>query len=154
MGNSNDLCGRTCTICHQRITKLSDLELDHTKPFSKGGKKLVLAHRDCNRMKASGSLRKIQKTLGIKTKKRRRTKKRKRKAKPRGPYWVDPLIGKKRPSGLKGGSKCGKKEGSKNIPWNDKGRFYRRWQEGYWYCFTSRFLWEKEKKKVRVRVFS
>ena len=94
------ICGRTCTICHQRITKLSDLELDHTKPFSKGGKKLALAHRDCNRMKASGSLRKIQKTLGIKTKKKRRTKKRKRKAKPQGPYWVDPFTGKKRPLGL------------------------------------------------------
>lgn len=94
------ICGRTCTICHQRITKLSDLELDHTKPFSKGGKKLALAHRDCNRMKASGSLRKIQKTLGIKTKKKRRTKKRKRKAKPRGPYWVDPFTRKKRPLGL------------------------------------------------------
>ena len=66
------ICGRTCTICHQRITKLSDLEIDHTKPFSKGGKKLALAHRDCNRMKASGSLRKIQKTFGIKTKKKRK----------------------------------------------------------------------------------
>lgn len=90
--------GRTCSICHRRITKLSDLELNHTKPFSKGGKKLALAHRDCNRMKASGSLRKIQKTLGIKTKKPKkkgRTKKRKRKAQPRGPYWVNPFTGKK-----------------------------------------------------------
>ncbi len=93
------ICGRTCSICHRRITKLSDLELDHTKPFSKGGKKLALAHRDCNRMKASGSLRKIQTTLGIKTKKKPkkkgRTKKRKRKARPRGQYWVNLVSGKK-----------------------------------------------------------
>jgi len=92
--------GRTCSICHRRITKLSNLELDHTKSFSKGGKKLALAHRDCNRMKASGSLRKIQKTLGIKTKKKpkkKRTKKRKRKARHRGFYWVNPLTGKKEP---------------------------------------------------------
>ncbi len=73
--------GRTCSICHQRITKLSDLELDHTKSFSKGGKKLALAHKDCNRMKASGSLRKIQKALGIKTKKRRRKKRIKKRIK-------------------------------------------------------------------------
>jgi len=71
------LYGRTCSICHRRITKLSDLELDHTKPYSKGGKKLALAHRDCNRMKSSGSLRKIQKTLGIKTSKGKRKKKKK-----------------------------------------------------------------------------
>jgi len=94
------ICGRTCSICHRRITKLSDLELAHKKPFSKGGKKLVLAHRDCNRMKASGSLRKIQKTLGIKTKKKPkkkgRTKKRKRKARPRDPYWVNLFTGKKK----------------------------------------------------------
>lgn len=72
------ICGRTCSICHQRITKLSDLELDHTKAFSKGGKKLALAHRDCNRMKASGSLREIQERLGIKTKKKRKRRKKKR----------------------------------------------------------------------------
>ena len=35
--------GRTCSICHLKITKMSDLELDHTKPYSKGGKKLALA---------------------------------------------------------------------------------------------------------------
>jgi len=94
--------GRTCNICHQKITKLSDLELDHTKAFSKGGKKLALAHRDCNRMKASGSLRKIQKELGIKTKKRTKrkggTKKRKKKAtRSKGMYWVNPFTGKKEP---------------------------------------------------------
>ena len=74
------LYGRTCSICHHRITKMSDLELDHTKTYSKGGKKLALAHRDCNRMKASGSLRKIQKALGHKIT-TRKAKKRKTKRK-------------------------------------------------------------------------
>jgi len=64
--------GRTCSICGEKITKLSDLELDHTKPYSKGGTKLALAHRDCNRMKGRGSLRKIQRTLGLKTTKKKR----------------------------------------------------------------------------------
>lgn len=74
------LYGRTCSICHQRITKLSDLELDHTKAHSKGGRKLALAHRDCNRMKASGSLGKIQKAMGFKkTKKKNRPRKTKKK---------------------------------------------------------------------------
>lgn len=70
--------GRACSICHKKITRLSDLQLDHTKPYSKGGTKLNLAHSHCNRMKASGSLRKIQKVLGIKNKKQRN-----RKGKPR-----------------------------------------------------------------------
>ena len=66
--------GRTCSICGLKITSFSDLELDHTKAFSKGGKKLALAHRICNRMKSSGSLKKIQKTLGIKKKSTKRRK--------------------------------------------------------------------------------
>jgi len=73
--------GRTCSICHEKITKLSDMELDHTRPYSKDGTKLALAHKDCNRLKSSGSLRKIQKTLGIKTKKKK-TKKKPTKRKP------------------------------------------------------------------------
>lgn len=70
--------GRKCSICGYKITKLSDLELDHTKAYSKGGTKLALAHKECNRLKGSGSLRKIQKTLGLKTKKKpaKKTKKR------------------------------------------------------------------------------
>jgi 5-methylcytosine-specific restriction endonuclease McrA len=86
--------GRTCSICHRRITRLSDLELDHTKPFSKGGKKLALAHRDCNRMKASGSLRKIQTTLGIKTKKTRRKRVKKKSGKK---YYIEPITGMRVP---------------------------------------------------------
>jgi hypothetical protein len=72
--------GRTCHICHQRITKMSDLELDHRKAFSKGGTKFFLAHRECNRMKGNKSLAYVQKRLGIKsgTKKPRARRKKKR----------------------------------------------------------------------------
>lgn len=69
--------GRTCSICHEKITKLSELELDHTKAYSKGGTKLALAHKDCNRRKSSGSLKQMQERLGIKSK----TKKKKAKKK-------------------------------------------------------------------------
>ena len=58
--------GRTCNICHQKISKMSDLELDHTIPYSKGGKKLALAHKECNRMKGSKQLKYIQKRMGFK----------------------------------------------------------------------------------------
>lgn len=67
--------GRKCNICHQTITKLSDLELDHIRAGSKGGKKLALAHKDCNRLKSNKSLNQIQKLLGIKTTKRKAVKK-------------------------------------------------------------------------------
>lgn len=60
------LYGRTCHICGQRITKISDLELDHRRAFAKGGSKLYLAHRDCNRKKGSKSLSEVQKRLGLK----------------------------------------------------------------------------------------
>lgn len=70
-----NIYGRTCSICHRKITKLSDLELDHGRAHSKGGTRLALAHKICNRLKSSGSLRQIQKTLGIKTKKKKTTKK-------------------------------------------------------------------------------
>jgi len=73
--------GRTCSICHKKITRISDLELDHTKPLSKGGVKQALAHKLCNRMKASGSLTKIQKTMGFKTTRRKRQSKTKPKKK-------------------------------------------------------------------------
>jgi len=60
--------------------------LDHTRPYSKGGTKLALAHKDCNRVKSSGSLGKIQKTLGIKTTKRKTAKKKPTKRKPSNPW--------------------------------------------------------------------
>jgi hypothetical protein len=55
------------------------LEFDHTKAYSKGGKKQALAHKICNRMKASGSLSQIQKRMGFKTTKRKKIAKKKRK---------------------------------------------------------------------------
>ena len=75
------LFGRVCSICHEKITKASDLELDHTKPFKSGRRKLSLAHKLCNRMKHSGSLDKIQRELGLKrtTKRHKKTKRRKKK---------------------------------------------------------------------------
>ena len=61
--------GRTCNICGAEIIKLSDLELDHTIPFSKGGEIMVLAHRDCNRMKGSKNLSYIQSKMKFNPKK-------------------------------------------------------------------------------------
>lgn len=72
--------GRTCSICHRKITKMSELEFDHTKPYSKGGRKLALAHVHCNRMKGSKNLREVQTKLRIKTAK---PKKKIRKARPK-----------------------------------------------------------------------
>ena len=60
------LYGRKCSICGQRIMKQSDMELDHKHPYSKGGTKMNLAHKECNRMKGSKSLRNIQKKMGFK----------------------------------------------------------------------------------------
>ncbi len=69
---------KTCNICHKRITKFNDMELDHVRAASKGGKKLAMVHKDCNRMKSSGSLKEIQKRLGVKTRGTRKKTKRKR----------------------------------------------------------------------------
>ena len=57
------LYGRKCNICGQRITKQSELELDHTKAYSKGGTKMNLAHKECNRMKGAKGLKHIQKKV-------------------------------------------------------------------------------------------
>jgi len=83
-----NIYGRTCSICHRKITKLSDLELDHTKAYSKGGTKIALAHKDCNRLKSSGSLRQIQNKLGIKTKSKSKKKTTKRKKKAQAPLEI------------------------------------------------------------------
>lgn len=83
--------GRTCNICHNRIQKLSDLELDHTRARSKGGTKLALAHKECNRLKSSGGLTKIQKTLGIYRSKKRKTKPKKRKSKKQNTMFGFPI---------------------------------------------------------------
>ncbi len=86
-----NIYSRTCSICHRKITKLSDLELDHSRAHSKGGIKLAFAHKDCNRLKSSGSLRQIQKRLGIKTKKGKTTKKKSVKRKSTNPWDIKPL---------------------------------------------------------------
>ncbi|MFH0701470.1 MAG: HNH endonuclease signature motif containing protein [Candidatus Woesearchaeota archaeon] len=61
------LYGRKCHICTEKIYKMSNLELDHIIPYSQGGKKMNLAHRDCNRMKGSKSLKDVQKKMIFKT---------------------------------------------------------------------------------------
>lgn len=74
-----EMYGRKCSICSGRITKLSDLELDHTRPYSQGGSKMNLAHRDCNRMKGTKSLSHVQTKMGFKkTVTRKPTKKRRK----------------------------------------------------------------------------
>ena len=74
--------GRTCHICGKKITKISDLQLDHTKPYSKGGTKLALAHSLCNRMKGSKNLKQVQTKLKLKTtKQKKKTRKTKTKNK-------------------------------------------------------------------------
>lgn len=50
-------------------------------------------------MKASGGLRKIQKTLGIKTKKKRKRRKKKRRPARRKEYYTEPITGKRIPEG-------------------------------------------------------
>ena len=61
--------GRKCSICGVRIIKKSDMELDNTQPYSKGGSKMNLAHRDCNRMKGSRNLKHVQTKMGFTKKK-------------------------------------------------------------------------------------
>jgi 5-methylcytosine-specific restriction endonuclease McrA len=64
--------GRTCSICGEKIKKLSDLEMDHTRAHSKGGTKLNLAHRLCNRIKSNKGLSQVQTQLGLKTRKHKK----------------------------------------------------------------------------------
>lgn len=81
------LYGRTCNICHQRITKMSELELDHTRAHSKGGKRMALAHGICNRMKRTKSLGYVQKKmLGVKPSKRKTTKRKRKRTKAYNPF--------------------------------------------------------------------
>ena len=86
------LCSKICSICHEKITKASDMELDHTRAYSKGGTKLAFAHRACNRIKGSGSLGRAQKLLGIKTKKKNTIRKKKTtKRKPSTRWGIQPI---------------------------------------------------------------
>ena len=78
--------GRNCSICNEKIKNISDLELDHTRAYSKGGKKLRLAHKLCNRMKGSKSLKHVQKRMGFKTSSTKRKTKNKRTRKSNNPF--------------------------------------------------------------------
>ena len=86
------LYGKKCSICHEKITKMSDLELDHTKSFKSGGKKQALAHKHCNRMKASGSLGKIQRELGLKRKSNKKKPKRVNRRRKSKSIWDTPPL--------------------------------------------------------------
>jgi 5-methylcytosine-specific restriction endonuclease McrA len=85
--------GRKCHICSGRITKQSDMELDHKRPYTKGGTKMNLAHRDCNRMKGSKSLKHVQSkmALGKKNKKAKTKKKKRSKRKPKNLFGIGPV---------------------------------------------------------------
>ena len=85
-----EIYGNTCSICGKKIEKMSDLELDHTNPYSKGGRKMNYAHRDCNRMKGSRGLKDVQKKMGFKTTKKTKSKPKKktRKKKTASPFDV------------------------------------------------------------------
>ena len=86
------LYGRKCNICGEVITKLSDLELDHTHPYVKGGTKMNLAHRDCNRMKGSKSLKQIQKKMALKpAKTQKKTTKKKATKRQSSPFGIEPI---------------------------------------------------------------
>ena len=39
---------RTCYLCNKKINKISEVELDHVKPKSKGGKIVKVSHHFCN----------------------------------------------------------------------------------------------------------
>lgn len=76
-----EIYGRKCHICGHKITKMSDMELDHKHPYKSGGKIMNLTHRWCNKIKGAKGLRHIQKKMGFKVAKRKtRSDKGKRKA--------------------------------------------------------------------------
>jgi len=76
------LYGRKCSICGGKIIKQSDMELDHTHPYSKGGGKMNLAHKDCNRIKGSKSLKHIQKKWLLKQQRKKQLRKNQLKKEP------------------------------------------------------------------------
>ena len=41
-------CDKICNICHKKINKMSELDLDRTKIYPNSKKKLVFAHHQCN----------------------------------------------------------------------------------------------------------
>lgn len=83
-----------CHICKQKISSLTEAELDHIRAHAKGGTAVSWTHRACNRMKGKKSLSQIQKELGVKRVVKKRKKKATRKTE-QNDYWVNPLTGKK-----------------------------------------------------------
>ena len=67
-----DIHPHICHICNQRISRISEAELDHVRAHAKGGATMLLAHRGCNRSKSDKSLSKARQDLGIKYKRKRR----------------------------------------------------------------------------------
>ena len=57
-----NLYGKKCSICGQRITKMSDMELDHSHPYKSGGTKMNLAHKECNQMNYPALKREVSQT--------------------------------------------------------------------------------------------
>ncbi len=52
-----------CHICKQEILTIEEMEIDHVRAYSKGGKKMKLAHKLCNRIKGSKSLGCVRRKL-------------------------------------------------------------------------------------------
>ncbi|MEM3364766.1 MAG: hypothetical protein QXS93_04650 [Candidatus Micrarchaeia archaeon] len=82
-----------CHICRQKIHSLTEAEVDHVRAHSKGGQRIMWAHRACNRLKGNKSLSEIHRRLGIKTKYKKKKQKRRKHSK--NGYVLNPLTGYK-----------------------------------------------------------
>lgn len=71
-----------CAVCHKRINDYFDVQFDHKRAYSKGGRTTIantlILHRDCNQYKSTKTLTQIKKRLGT-----HRLKKRKKRSKRR-----------------------------------------------------------------------
>ena len=54
-----------CNVCGKRIWTISDMEIEHQKAKVKGGRKIKFAHRTCNRLKGSKSMKRIKRELAL-----------------------------------------------------------------------------------------
>jgi len=100
----NKMTGK-CYVC-KKLIHFTDFEVGHNKAFSKGGtwnkNNLRPICRTCNRSMGTMTIEAFKRKYFDKKRvvKKKRTRKRKKRAQPRGPYWVNPFTGKKRPLGL------------------------------------------------------
>jgi hypothetical protein len=69
-----DTLSHVCHICHKKIVRITDAELDHVRAYSKGGSTMKLSHRACNRSKSNKSLGSAQRHIGVRQTKRKQTK--------------------------------------------------------------------------------